>query len=106
MADEKTIRVVPFANGNPYFNVRVSDELMGIVRRESNGYVPMGCRKPLASLEDAAREVVWRKVRRLLKEAATLSALFAEPAARVAIDPSAASTGKPSTRVKKGNWSS
>jgi hypothetical protein len=71
-----TITVKPM-NGvrGIYFAVSVGYAPMGTVEKRSDGYLPQGRRKTVATLEEAALETVWTRVRHSLKDAADWSRL-------------------------------
>lgn len=62
-----------YPNGAPHYAVYLGVILVGLIDIKDDGFVPFGCRKPIATLEGAARTVIWRRVQASLKQAAESS---------------------------------
>lgn len=56
-----------------------AERVGGFDEREPGKFLPFGSRKPLSSQEDAAREVLWLRVKRALKDGARFSATLDLP---------------------------
>jgi hypothetical protein len=62
-----------YPSGAEHFVVYLGVDRVGGFDYQRGGYVPFGCRKPLPSIEDAAKETLWRRIRKVLGEGARLS---------------------------------
>jgi len=82
-----------------HFQVRLGVEPLGTFEQTSKGFVVNGCRKALATIDDAAREVAFRRSKQSLREAARFVEAMEFPVSVDAVDPHACSTGTLSTRA-------
>ena len=91
-----------YPDGSPYYRVTLAGSPVGAFRPCEGGYVLFGRRKPLKTIEDATRDVLWRRMQRHLADAAILSRACIELPVKVdAVDPSAADPGTLTTREEK-----
>jgi hypothetical protein len=68
-----------YPNGGTFYVVLAGKSVVGGFDKRSDGYVPFGCVKPLATMEQAAVQAVARRVTSLIREAAAFSELLDLP---------------------------
>lgn len=91
--------MIPVTARSQYFYVVLGDRdsVVGTILRKDGGFVPMHAHKA-RSLEDAARDVVRRRMRMALAEVERFSQATAWPVNADAVDPSDGSPGKTAPR--------
>ncbi len=98
-ANEIRLTAEVYPNNQAHISVWLGNERIGNIDIVEGGYIPSGRRKSIINLHDAAREAVWTRSRRALKDAARFSAALEFDVNSDAVDPIAANPGTPSTRV-------
>jgi hypothetical protein len=76
-----------YPSGATYFKVWLGNEHVGGFEAKDGGYVPLRCRKPLKTIQTAAREVIWQQVKRSIAQANRFSEAMTLPVNVDAVDP-------------------